>query len=116
MMTRYFTVEQAAVLLPEIQRLLVRARLAHLRMGSEQDAIRVLEESLSAIHEHGVRVKDLDAGVVDFPSRYLGHEVLLCYRIGDTGISHWHGVEDGDMGRRRIDRRFLDHHSGGAVQ
>lgn len=115
-MTRYFTVEQAALILPEIHRLLVRARVAQMKLGTDRDAISDLDDSLTAIQEHGAQVKDLDAGLVDFPTRYLGHEVRLCYRIGDSGISHWHGVEDGDRGRRRIDRRFLDHHSGGAIQ
>jgi hypothetical protein len=115
-MTRYFTVEQAALLLPEIQRLLVRARRAQWKLGAEHGAVDELEESLAAIQEHGAQVRDLDAGVVDFPSRFLGHEVRLCYRMGDSGISHWQGLEDGDHWRRRIDRRFLDHHSGGAIQ
>ncbi|HEY3441123.1 MAG TPA: DUF2203 domain-containing protein [Paludibaculum sp.] len=115
-MVRYFTVEQAALLLPEIQRLLVRARLAQLKLGWEEDAISELDESLTAITEHGARVKDLDAGLVDFPTRYLGHDALLCYRLGDSGISHWHGVDDGDWGRRRIDKRFLENHSGTAIQ
>lgn len=115
-MTRYFTVEQAAQLLPEIQRLLVQARMAQLRLGSEQEAVEELRDSLTAIQEHGAHVQDLDAGLVDFPTRYHDHEARLCYRMGDAGISHWHGVDDGDSGRRRIDRRFLENHSGGAVQ
>lgn len=115
-MTRYFTVEQAARLLPEIQRLLVRARKAQWKLGTDHGATDELEESLTAIQELGAQVRDLDGGLVDFPSRFLGREVRLCYRIGDSGISHWQSVEDGDRSRRRIDRRFLEHHSGGAIQ
>lgn len=114
-MTRYFTVEQAALLLPEIQRLLARAKMAHRKLGSERGAMDELEDSLTAIQEHGAHVRDLDIGIVDFPTRYLDHEVRLCYRMGDAGISHWHGVDEGDRAQRRIDRRFLALHSGGAI-
>lgn len=115
-MTRYFTVEQAGLLLPEIQRLLARARRAQRKLGAENGAMSELVDSVGEIQMHGVQVRDLDEGLVDFPTRYLGHEALLCYRVGDAGICHWHSVEDGDDERRRIDRRFLDNHSGGAVQ
>ena len=115
-MTRYFTVEQAALLLPEIQRLLARARRAQSKLGWEAEAIGELEESITEIQQHGAHLKDLDEGLVDFPTRYLGNEVLLCYRMGDAGISHWHGAETGDRGRRRIDQRFLENHSGGSIQ
>jgi hypothetical protein len=74
--------------------------------------VRSLENSLQAIAELGVQVKDLDTGLVDFPTLYRGGEALLCWRLGEAGIGYWHGVEDGFQGRKRIDAEFLDRHRG----
>jgi len=48
-------------------------------------------------------VKDLDAGLVDFPAVRGGERVLLCWRVGEDEVAWWHGLEDGFAGRRRID-------------
>jgi hypothetical protein len=79
---------------------------------SRTAAVRSLENSLQAITELGVQVKDLDTGLVDFPTLYRGGEALLCWRLGEAGIGFWHGVEDGFQGRKRIDAEFLDRHRG----
>jgi len=71
-----------------------------------------LENSLQAITELGVQVKDLDIGLVDFPTLYRGGEALLCWRLGEAGIGYWHGADDGFRGRKRIDAEFLDQHRG----
>ena len=43
----------------------------------------------------GVLVKDLDVGLVDFPTLFLGEEVYLCWRMDEDDIEHWHGVNEG---------------------
>ena len=72
-----------------------------------------LQRSMEAFENMGVQVKDLDTGLIDFPTLYHGREVLLCYRLGETGIAHWHSLEGGFAGRRPIDREFIDNHEGG---
>jgi hypothetical protein len=79
---------------------------------SRTAAARNLEQWLQAISDLGIQVKDLDTGLVDFPTLYRGAEALLCWRLGEAGIGYWHGVEDGFQGRRRIDPEFLDQHRG----
>jgi hypothetical protein len=91
------------------------ARMAALARERER-ATRVIQENVEAIHEFGVQVKDLDTGLVDFPTLYRGEEVLLCWRLGEAGISHWHGLNEGFRGRKAIDRDFLDNHAGGEEQ
>ena len=54
------------------------------------------------IQERGAIVKDLDAGLLDFPSIRDGVEVLLCWRLGEDEVGWWHGPEDGFAGRRRL--------------
>jgi hypothetical protein len=50
----------------------------------------------------GVLVKDLDMGLVDFPSVRDGEEVLLCWRLGEDEVAFWHGLEDGYAGRQPL--------------
>ncbi|HKP19504.1 MAG TPA: DUF2203 domain-containing protein [Gaiellaceae bacterium] len=54
------------------------------------------------IHALGVQVKDLDTGLVDFPSMRDGEDVLLCWRLGEDEIAYWHGLEDGFAGRQPL--------------
>ena len=55
---------------------------------------------VSRIHELGALVKDLDDGLIDFPARREGEEVLLCWRLGEDEVAHWHGLEEGFSGRK----------------
>jgi hypothetical protein len=50
----------------------------------------------------GAIVKDLELGLVDFPSLREGEEVLLCWRIGEDSIGFWHPVDEGFSGRRPL--------------
>ena len=71
-----------------------------------------LKSALERIEEMGVLVKDLDTGLVDFPTLFEDREVYLCWRVDESDIAHWHGVEEGFAGRKAIDRHFIDHHRG----
>jgi hypothetical protein len=73
-----------------------------------------LRQAINEIHETGCQVKDLDMGLIDFPTRYREREVLLCWKFGENGIRYWHGLEEGFRGRKPIDDDFLEHHSGDA--
>jgi hypothetical protein len=54
------------------------------------------------IHDLGALVKDLDEGLVDFPARREGEDVLLCWRLGEEQVGYWHGLEEGFSGRRPL--------------
>jgi hypothetical protein len=69
-----------------------------------------LKETIEEINLLGCILKDLDSGLVDFPCRYRGREVYLCWRLGESGISFWHDVEAGFRGRKPIDPDFLENH------
>jgi hypothetical protein len=71
-----------------------------------------LKTALERIEEVGALVKDLDTGLVDFPTLFEDREVYLCWRVDESDIGHWHGVDEGFAGRRAIDRHFIDHHRG----
>ena len=77
----------------------------------ESSALR-LKRSIEGIQELGCVVKDLDIGLIDFPTLLRGEEVYLCWKLGESGITHWHGLHEGFAGRKAIDQEFLDHHQG----
>jgi len=71
-----------------------------------------MKSAVEEIQEKGCLIKDLDTGLVDFPTLLRGEEVYLCWRLGETDISYWHGVHEGVAGRRPIDQSFVDNHQG----
>jgi hypothetical protein len=88
-----------------------RDRAIAAKTGREQAAA-VLRNAIEGVQETGCLVKDLDTGLVDFPTLFRGVEVYLCWKLGEPGIDHWHGVDEGFRGRKPIDQDFLDHHEG----
>jgi hypothetical protein len=68
--------------------------------------LKLARESIAEIDSIGVQVKDIDAGLLDFPCNLDGEVVLLCWRMGETSIEHWHTMESGFQGRQPIDERF----------
>jgi len=94
---------------------LSRADWLQLRARRDAAAAR-LQELLEQVQSHGCLVKDLDVGLLDFPTRYRGQEVYLCFRLGEERISYWHGVSEGFRGRKPIDGDFIANHNGGRRQ
>ncbi|MBV9759308.1 MAG: DUF2203 domain-containing protein [Acidobacteriaceae bacterium] len=88
-----------------------RERIGQLR-NRKDAAGRVLKTAFDQVREIGCQVKDLDTGLIDFPTLYRGKEVYLCWKLGENGIGYWHHVEDGFRGRRPIDSEFLANHRG----
>jgi hypothetical protein len=88
-----------------------RSRLIAQKNRRESSALDV-QNSIERVHEFGCLVKDLDIGLIDFPTLFNGQEVYLCWKLGESGIQFWHGVQDGFRGRKAIDQEFLEHHHG----
>lgn len=62
-----------------------------------------LLETVQRIRALGCEIKDLDEGVVDFPGRRAGEDVLLCWKIGEKRIEHWHPMDEGYSARQPLD-------------
>lgn len=92
--------------------LVQREKLATIVKRREAAAAQ-LRNALALIQESGCLVKDLDTGLVDFPTLFRGEEVYLCWKLGEPEIAFWHGVSEGFRGRKPIDRDFLENHRGG---
>jgi hypothetical protein len=80
-------------------------KVVKLRAEMESHLQRV-RESIAEIDSIGVQVKDLEAGLLDFPCRVDDEVVLLCWRMGEPAIEYWHTVEQGFQGRQAVDERF----------
>lgn len=132
-MAKYFDREAAEALLPDVEPLLreiqrlreqlveVEERAAglqartvgngHLRddeidavLGGARSIGDEIGERLRQIDAMGVLVKDLDSGLIDFPTLRDGREVYLCWRLGEGGrIAWWHEIEAGFAGRQPLD-------------
>jgi hypothetical protein len=129
---RIFTPAEARAVLPEVRRyaerlvavradqLAARAKLSELVAATQGNGHRLdgellvalreevecaeseLAESLAALEEIGVVVKDIDAGLVDFLAIRDGREVFLCWQLGEPDVTWWHGLEEGFRGRKPI--------------
>ncbi|MCC2670171.1 MAG: hypothetical protein K0Q72_2642 [Armatimonadetes bacterium] len=122
---KYYTVEEANSLLPELRTLLEKIQtardeiLAHyqealpvLKLVSQNSggkeaaayavAIWKLNSRVRKLVSLGVQLKDLDRGLVDFPAWRDDQEVLLCWHLGEDEVSHWHDLESGFAGRQAL--------------
>ncbi|MFL5966730.1 MAG: DUF2203 domain-containing protein [Gaiellaceae bacterium] len=59
-------------------------------------------ECVRKINAAGAEVKDLDEGLLDFPTRRGDEVVLLCWKVGEPEIAYWHRIEEGFAGRRPL--------------
>jgi hypothetical protein len=63
-----------------------------------------LDDLMHAIQDTGALIKDINTGLLDFPALRGGHEVYLCWRVGEPRIDYWHEIEAGFAGRQPIER------------
>lgn len=86
-------------------------KVAGQKSRRESSAVR-FKDAVEKVQSHGCVLKDLEIGLIDFPTLYRGEEVYLCWKLGEDGIAYWHGVSEGFRGRKKIDQEFLDNHKG----
>ena len=85
----------------------MRVDVAHAarRRAERERALQEARDTLAEMDEIGVQVKDLEKGLLDFPSVMDGRDVLLCWMQGESEIGYWHTPEDGFAGRKPLDVR-----------
>jgi hypothetical protein len=122
---KLFTVDEANALLPKLKELLedigrhrdsLREKAPHMepilrsapangggRAGSEYgvEAYR-LYLAIERIRELGVILKDLDAGLLDFPHEREGRVVFLCWHPPEERVAFWHELGAGYAGRQPL--------------
>jgi hypothetical protein len=122
---RHYTLDEANTALERVVELIDRLRAARVGLGDEaarealadaapangggepgrvvSRAFLELRDALLELQAMEVVLRDLDRGLVDFPSVRDGREVYLCWQEGEDEIGFWHEPEAGFAGRRPLD-------------
>ena len=79
-------------------------KLAAIRVQHDQLAA-TFNSALTQIIETGCVIKDLDVGLLDFPSVIDNQDVYLCWKLGEDRIRFYHRQDEGFAGRKPIDPR-----------
>lgn len=124
---KYFTIEDAERLLPEIEKILSRT----IKLNKALEIIESIEievyddcyedfskitkankqfhklsyefyDNIEKLEEMGCLVKDLEFGIVDFYYRFEGRDIFLCWKLGEKQIKFWHEIDAGYIGRKPI--------------
>ncbi|WP_348269964.1 DUF2203 domain-containing protein [Edaphobacter paludis] len=84
----------------------VNVTAAARRRAERDKAAQETADTLGEIEAIGVQVQDLEEGLLDFPCVKDGKTVMLCWKLGEDSITHWHEPEDGFAGRKPLDAGF----------
>lgn len=76
------------------------------KKAEREKTMQRVKDAMAEIDATGVQVKDLDIGLLDFPCEVDGRTILLCWKLGEDSITHWHGITEGFAGRKPIDERI----------
>lgn len=66
------------------------------------DTFERLRADVRAVEAMGVLVKDLETGLLDFPSQRDDQVIFLCWRYGEPSVGHWHTVDAGFSSRQPL--------------
>ena len=121
---RHYTLEEANAAIEWVGETLERLRVAREGLSDEEarealaeagpqngggspgrvvsEAFVELRDALTRFQEAEIVLRDLDRGLVDFPSVRDGREVYLCWLEGEPEIAHWHDLEAGFGGRQPL--------------
>jgi hypothetical protein len=122
--SRHYSLEEASALLPWVAQQLERLRSARDRLGDVDaraalaaigqangggragkvvsEGFLELRELMLELREREIVLRDLDRGLIDFPSLRGEEEVYLCWEEGEAEIGFWHEPEAGFAGRRPL--------------
>jgi len=123
--SRHYSLEEASALLPWVAKQLELLRSARDRLGDVDaraalaatgqangggqagkvvsEGFLELRELMLELREREIVLRDLDRGLIDFPSLRGEEEVYLCWEECEPEIGFWHEPEAGFAGRRPLD-------------
>lgn len=96
---RVYTVDEARALLPEVRAILLQLAVERRRPEPSPDTMQALLEHLTSL---GIVLRDLDHGLVDFPTVRDGEPAWLCWRLADPELAWWHTTREGFSSRRPL--------------
>ncbi|WP_240375523.1 DUF2203 domain-containing protein [Bacillus piscicola] len=72
-------------------------------MEATIDFIEIQADSLiTQLEKDSIFVKSISAGLIDFPAKLKGKDVLFCWKQGEEYIAHYHEVFDSYKKRKKI--------------
>ncbi|MCC6791737.1 MAG: DUF2203 domain-containing protein [Thermomicrobiales bacterium] len=78
-------------------------RLEALRLEDQMERlVDRLSRGIRDLELMGIEIKDVDTGLIDFPSLHHGRVIYLCWRLGESEIAYWHEITTGFAGRRSV--------------
>ncbi len=121
---KHYSPDEARALLPRVRHWLEDlSRLRSELEGADQALARLMKPGCDAggeeinrwvrlladirsllweFYKRDIRIKDLDRGLVDFPSLRAGKEVFLCWEKAEADIQFWHDLDAGYAGRQPL--------------
>ena len=121
---KHYTLEEARALLPQIREWLNEVGAMREKLERQEQKVAALmepgvdvggplvnrwvelmaqiKEVLMEFHRREIQIKDLDRGLIDFPSLMGGREVFLCWEQGEEDIEFWHDLDAGYAGREKL--------------
>ena len=122
--SKHYSLEEARALLPAVRQWLEE-------LGHHQERLKTLDKRVGQIISSGddaggpsvnqlvgilaqcktvlqrfrsreIQIKDLNRGLLDFPSWRDGREIFLCWEKDENDIEYWHDLESGYAGRERL--------------
>jgi hypothetical protein len=122
---RHYTRDEANALLPRIKPLLLKLRESRDELTDEEahealadaapsngggdagiqvgEAFLEVRRLIGALSEAAIVVRDVDRGLIDFPSILDDREVYLCWELGEDSVDFWHDLDSGYQGRQPLD-------------
>lgn len=95
-----YTVEEARRLVPVVRSTLLQLAVERRRPEPSSEIVGALLDHLESL---GVVVRDLDAGLVDFPTIRDGEPAWLCWKLTDAELAHWHTTREGFASRQSLE-------------
>lgn len=73
--------------------------LVQAEFDRDQERMKEYEQELKHL---GIELKDYFTGLVDFRAKMDDREVYLCWRLGEPEVAHWHELDAGFQGRKKL--------------
>ena len=135
-MPKYYTLEEANLILPQLTGLLEQLQALGRQKGmvdgrvaevttkvrgnghhnpiedpmvtqASQALTEALRAGLQQIDDWDIELKDLSTGLVDFMAWREDREVYLCWRLGEPEVGYWHELSTGFAGRLPVDENTV---------
>ena len=140
-MGRYYAIDEANALLPDVERILVALRdqrqdlitfrdravgltpedgeapdeaaqeLRRIRLRM-QGLIDQMQAGVARLVEMDITLRDIATGLIDFPALVSGRPIWLCWRLGERDVAHWHAHDEGFDTRRPLSELPMGRGSG----